>query len=228
MGKFFKRLLDLIGLPGDIQTLINILGLSGMIAAVNGYLAHAAREDWYLLILVALGTFAICMFIFNQAQIAYRKNAIFQGIAIGNLVPAHIGTKLSDNGDLSLGTMFNIHNNSDRIIYLKAKRVDLVIQNKTNKPQKVEVVVLVHPKTNALLNVKNIEGIDTNKNIEGYLETEILYGGKPDDLRYNMTYEASVLVQVEKFGDPEKKNEIAKLVILPNIKKVEHEKLRTF
>ena len=223
--KIFSRLLDIIGIPGDIQTIIALFGLPFVVAVANTAVAFISRIELHWVIMSGIGTAAFAVTLLYFVIRIYRENTIFQNMRVHRteIIGAYIN---SQTQTMQLVFKAFFRNTGFRSLYFKVVRVHLALQGRTNPdPQLNDRISLLQAQNEASFQFAGIDGLDITNPIGGRMEIEILYGSKENDLRYRLSYctQPSLIMPINPVPD---ENGRGVFTLLNPITKNLHEKSR--
>lgn len=238
-----RTVLGALGLPGDLDTLFTMLGLSGGAAVVTAYIAHILGEHGHWIIVAAVAVFTFTVMSIYYILLVKRQISVF-----GDLVMDQISVKgaaalgfeppppqkknkpppLAPAKKISHLTIeCLLRNNSERTIFFKIRRESHSMEGKinTNTPTFDQVFVVPARLTAPLFLATLPEFEITPPNApKGYVDLEILYGPSEETLRYLFRYEGEMQLAV---SHDQKTGQIM-LTMITAIKKYKHERLGWF
>ncbi len=192
----------------------------GVAGAMTAWLAHF-DQPLYLVIFYGSGVFAFCGLGLYAINRYFRENALFEHLRLDRTEPLLLEPNLESNS-VSIMLKCTLENSSDRIMYSRLKRVDTHLQTRVNPAAELkDDVFLLPPKSKQPFQTAAIPNIQLGgRPIEGRLAVEVLYGPKPDKLRYMMTYELAPTLEIANMTEKG-----AQIIFVAPIVKYKHERV---
>lgn len=219
-----SRIPGFLGLPGDLQTLWNILGLSTVFSTVTGVLDYwlgTGQIGWA--ILIGFGVFAFATHGFNQIVNSYRSSTVFRHIMVRRHEPVD-GEIQTNSGTmyLTIGTV--LENTSSRQIFFKVQRASLSLQGRVNQEGALHSeTAIIPPNSHKFLRHATITDLKTSERVDGNIQLEVLYGPTGDSLRYKFIYEGSPSL-IQRWDGKQDAGGIPATILCAE-KRADHEKL---
>ncbi len=192
MGWIARNVLNLLGLPGDLQTFWISLGVSALWGTVIGALEYwhgSGQLAWAAV--AATGAFGLSVWAIVGLLKLVQKISVFRMITVRRFEPMD-GEIQTQTKTLYVTVGCVLENNSNRPLFYRVVRADLSIQGRINQDAKLDGLVAEIPqKSHRYLRLPTISGIDATKRAEGKVELQIEYGATAKRLRYRFDYEGA-------------------------------------
>jgi hypothetical protein len=239
MGRFFQTLLGLVGLPSDLDTLLQFLGVSAGIGILMGALQYSTGGGWAWTAMFALAGFALGMMALYFIKLTSKLTSVFQQISIPVITIEEVGlvgAEAGKNGNpgkppnkithLALGG--RVQNHSDQTVFMKFRRVAHSMAERTKTSTVSNNLTIIQGGADNPFVLATLPDIDLDfakpNPLIGRIEIEILYGPSPKSLRYLFTYDG--LPQLGIQLEPDKGQ--AQVKVHTSVKSIGHERLGWF
>jgi len=234
MRWFIRNFLNLIGVPGDLDTLASLLGISGASGIVTAYIANHLSEDAHWTIVAGFGAAAFSMMLVYYILLTRRLTSVYEQVSMdevaiiqANLDGMRRTKKKFDVSEAKISHLTlrcTLRNHSERTIFYKLKRSHHSMSGKTPKNNVVAQNVCVIPSHGQQgFILATLPDIELSDSISGDIDLEILYGPNKDSLRYLFKYQGTPHLSVAMADDGR-----AQMTINTLVQNYGHERLGFF